>query len=159
MADDLEAFLRQAAQRRAQRKKPAAAKPAAPRAPRQPPRTPSQTPPRPQVVEAVVVPETPPSRIDSRVDTTEFQQRAGHLGEEVGLADEAMETHLHATFDHQVGTLSDGEPDGLHLGSLDAVTEEVPTVAAEIGSLLADPRSVRQAIILSEILDRPHHRW
>ncbi len=159
MADDLEAFLRQAAQRRAQRQKPAAPKPAAPRPSRQPPRAASAAPRAPQVVEAVVIPEMPPRRLETHVDTSQFQERAGHLGEEVGLADEAMEMHLHDKFDHQVGTLSDGELGSLELGSLDLPTRDIPDVAAEISALLADPGSIRKAIILSEVLNPPDFRW
>ncbi len=156
MADDLEAFLRQAAQRRSQRQKPAQPKPSPP-TPRSSSAAPRRTPP---VVEAVVVPEVVPSIVRPRVDTSGFEKRAEQLGEEVGLADEAMETHLQEKFDHQVGTLSD---DGL--GSLetsevfDPLAESRPPITGDIVAMLKNPTTVRQAILLSEVLSPPHHRW
>ncbi len=159
MADDLEAFLRQAAQRRAQRQKPAQPKPPPARPQTQPPRSPA-TPQRPPVsspvVEAVVI----PSLVQSRVDTSGFERRAEQLGEEVGLADEAMEAHLQQKFDHQVGTLSDVGHDEIESSEVfDPAGESGATAAADIVAMLKNPNTVRQAVLLSEILSPPHHRW
>ena len=159
MADDLEAFLRQAAQRRAGRKKPAPAQPAP-----QPPASaqsrrpqPARRPPpaQPQVVEATVIPE-PTSRLDMSVDTSDFERRAEHLGEEVGLADEHLETRLHDKFDHKLGALSEQGRESheeLGLSSADLAS------ANDILALIADPVSLRNAIVLSEVLAPPRHRW
>ncbi len=163
MADDLEAFLRQAAQRRAQRQKPAAPKPI-PTAPQSPPR---QAPVAPtpvrrlvEVVDAVVVPAASSPLAPTRVDTSQFERRAEQLGEEVGLADEAMEAHLHQRFDHQVGSFSEG---GLSSVDTSAPAEQLresgSSFAQEIAAMLRDPLSVRRAIVLGDILNPPTHRW
>ncbi len=163
MADDLEAFLRQAAQRRAQRKAPAATPPA-PRTPTprttQPKKTrpgPAQRAGRPtqrEVVEATVLPETS-SRLETHVDTSEFEQRAEHLGEEVGLADEHLESHLHDKFDHQMGSLE--ESGRIPAGETREAAPLTPT--DEIRQLLANANSLRDAIVLSEILSPLRPRW
>jgi hypothetical protein len=162
MADDLEAFLRQAAQRRAQRKKPAPEPPG--QAPRPAPQR--QQPPRRQPP-AARPPEGDPDLVDAEmvfdvsadeelgIDTTDFAQRAEHLGEEVGLADDQLETHLHERFDHQMGQLRGGLGS---LGSLDDTKTETPP-AENIAALLVRPQSLRKAVILSEVLNRPEHRW
>lgn len=90
----------------------------------------------------------------TRVDTAEFAQRAEHLGEEVGLADEHMEAHIAAQFDHQVGSLETGDAE---LSS--AVPGAVPFDATELMALLHNPRTVRHAVLLSEILNPLRDRW
>ena len=166
MADDLEAFLRQAAQRRAQ-KAAGAQPPAAPQrpAPATPPRAPSPPParrpaPRPapptpvraEVIEADVVPVEPVSRFKSRVDSSGIAQHAKQLGEEVGLADEHMEAHLAKSFDHQVG--SRVEPQGAPARPAAVTFDSILDVDALL-DMLTKPSSVRNAIVLSEILRRP----
>ncbi len=77
-----------------------------------------------------------------------------HLGEVVGLADEKLEAHLHATFT-PMGT-----------GTVPAVSETpaASAVAAlesseSIRRMLASPESIRDAFVLSEILRPPVDRW
>jgi hypothetical protein len=166
MADDLEAFLRQAAQRRAQRQStaPRPAAPAAPLTARLPlsvppppraPLTPTPAPPAaaPKVAPPRLTPEAQVSRVGTRVDTAGFGQRAEHLGEEVGLADEQMEAHIAQKFDHQVGSMGPGDSTqtGAEIGAL-------AFDAADLAALLKNPNSLRQAVLLSEILNPPHFR-
>jgi hypothetical protein len=168
MADDLEAFLRQAAQRRAQRqagvarpaapappppKRPLAPAPTAPapRAPLAPPPARS-TPPNPVVTAEVVrPPET--SRLGTRVNTSGFDQRAGQLGEEVGLADEHMDAHISEKFDHHVGSLDAGDAQQGGAGAGDLTFD-----VNELVAMLKEPQSLRYAVLLSEILNSPHFR-
>ncbi len=157
MADDLEAFLRQAAQRRAQRAT-AAPRPAAPgppippRAPLTPPPPKSAptkpAPPKPVVADMASPPEL--TRLGTRVNTAGLEQRAEHLGEEVALADEHMEAHLAQKFDHQVGSKGLSE-------STDATASAVVLAfdSETLAAMLANPTSLRHAILLSEILARP----
>jgi hypothetical protein len=160
MADDLEAFLRQAAQRRAARKA------AAPQAPQPARAVPPARSPEPlasrsltrqdaDIVEAVVVP-VAHERLESHVDTTQFQRRAEHLGETVGLADEQLESHLQAKFEHRLGALDDapGMP-----GEVQRPPSAAELLAREILQMLTSPHSVRKAIVLNEILSPPAHRW
>jgi hypothetical protein len=167
MADDLEAFLRQAAQRRAERKKTPARKQTRPEAqtqPAQPQRpTPQRRPSAPpddgiEIIEADAVPDDL-GRLTTHVNTSAFGRRAEHLGEEVGLADEELEARLHAKFDHRLGSLDDAPGMPGSPGSLDAAGSDIPSIAEEIANLLKQPDTVRNAIVLSEILSPPHHRW
>ncbi len=164
MADDLDAFLRQAAQRRAARKKtasprPAQRKPQPSRSPQLPSqraagRTGSARPVEAQVVEAAVVSE-PVSRLVSHVDTSEFEDRAEQLGEEVELADEHVEERLHDTFDHQIGSLEVGGG----LGAPEALDAVEASLGQQISAMLTDPESLRKAIVLADILAPPEQRW
>jgi hypothetical protein len=161
MADDLEAFLRQAAQRRAQRQttapRPAApARPSASASP--PPRVPLTPTPAPQassskVVTAQVVSTAEPSRLGTRVNTAEFEHRAEHLGEDVGLADEHMEAQIAQKFDHQVGSFGLGDA-----SQTDASGGELALDVADLVAWLRNPQMLRHAVLLSEILDPPHFR-
>jgi hypothetical protein len=177
MADDLEAFLRQAAQRRAQKaagaQQPAAPQRPAPAAQPRQPLSPQSTPPQsappqarrpttftpqskaptPEVVQAEVVPIEPVSRLKSRVDTSSISQHAGQLGEEVGLADEHMEAHLSKAFDHQIG--SQVEPQVTASQPAAAPTFDSALDVDALLGMLTRPSSVRNAIVLSEILRRP----
>ena len=146
MADDLEAFLRQAAQRRAQRQStaprpaapaapaPPAARPAAPAPPPRPPLTPTASaPPRrppPRLTPAAEV-----ARVGTRVSTAEFEQRAEHLGEEVGLADEHMDAHIAQKFDHQVGSLDLDAASPAGGGSAELTID-----AADVLAMLTEPQ-------------------
>lgn len=79
----------------------------------------------------------------------------------VDQADEAMQDHMHAVFDHQVGTLSRGERGRLQPTEPQAMPQRAPSDLdiAALAGLLSNPQSVRQAIVLNEILSRPEHRW
>jgi hypothetical protein len=78
----------------------------------------------------------------------------------VDQADEAMEDHLHAVFDHQLGSLR--RPDGSRPASEPVERVQPDLGAMEIAALvtmLRNPQTARQAMVLSEILSRPDHRW
>jgi hypothetical protein len=68
--------------------------------------------------------------------------------------------HTQQMFQHTVGHLA-----AQTSAAADADAAPSPTtppanpVAETVGALLADPRSLRQAVILNEILDRPVARW
>ena len=86
-----------------------------------------------------------------------FAERVSHLGEEVAQADEKVESHLHEVFDHDVGRMPDGYNDDKNNDDEEKVV--VPKLAYEIRELFRRPKSVRQAIVLSEVLRRPDDRW
>jgi hypothetical protein len=85
--------------------------------------------------------------------TTEYADRASHLGEEVGEADERLEEHLHEAFDHKLGTLKHED--------LDPSSDKKSSESSPQGlqQLLRTKSALRNAIILREIIDRPDHRW
>lgn len=73
------------------------------------------------------------------------------------------EAHRHDVFDHVVGSL-----DAVDHGTVPPVPPDDPgqsrqrlpaTSAAGFAALLADTGDLRRAIVLSEILQRPEHRW
>lgn len=141
MSGDIEDFLRRAAARRARR-----ATPATPAAETPPPSQP--TPPAPP---PTATPVAPPNSLD----TSKFDRRAARMTD-VEQADDKMSAHLHEKFDHQIGTLQKST-----LGEMSP--HDMPSHAdielSDIAQLLLNPQSIRQAIILREILAPPHERW
>ena len=91
--------------------------------------------------------------VTDHLDITEYADRASHLGEEVGKADERLEEHLDDAFDHKLGTLEHED--------LDSSPEEKSSESSLQGlqQLLRSQSALRNAIILREIIDRPDHRW
>jgi hypothetical protein len=79
----------------------------------------------------------------------------------VDQADEAMQEHLHAVFDHQIGSLRRREGGQLQQTESEPAPQRYQSAVAatDLISLLRDPQSVRHAIVLNEILSRPEHRW
>jgi len=117
------------------------------------------------IVQAQAIEEAPTGaavaqHVRQHLDTGAFTTRASHLTS-VDQADEAIESHLHQVFAHQVGHLSsrDAEP-SLEGQSGDAPTTPAVTVPAEfLLALLDNPQSLRSAVILNEVLQRPTERW
>jgi hypothetical protein len=97
----------------------------------------------------------------SRLDTSGFDERASQLTK-VGQAQEAMESHLQQVFGRQVGNLAaeatrtppatQDDPDAKRQG--DPLAN-----AGQLAAMLANPQSIRQAIVMNEILTRPTSRW
>lgn len=148
MSDDIEKFLRQAAAKRRNR-----------------PQADIEfiQPQKQQPIEAEIVPAQPvhdsgvSSHVQQHLDTEKFDERASHMGEHVGLADEKMEAHLHEEFDHVLGKLQDTSQ-----GVEEPSTADQPAVSltpTDIVHMFHSPHTVRQAILMSEILKRPEDRW
>lgn len=171
MSDEIAEFLRRAAQRRAEQMQQQAEQQR--RAVQQqyvPPPAPLR--PAPVVVEAEIVDDdeltpvrSPLSRVSQNVgshfDMREFDRRADEMADATEQADERMAVHLHQSFDHSLGSLG---PDAQSITA--AITPEADDqVRARVAashpllSMLRNPQSVRNAIILSELLDRPVKNW
>lgn len=88
--------------------------------------------------------------------TTEIAERVRHLGETAALADDKLEAHLHQTFDHQIGRLKKTASDTAAKPN-DPLPAELN--AAELSSRFHSLQSVREAIIMAEVLRRPVERW
>jgi len=163
MSGDIEDFLRRAAQRRAQRLQ----------TPQQPtPRR--QASPPPQILDAEVVPDGQAARpqvlrgasvsehVSEHIQAGVFDQEIAKLGQEVDREDEQMDAHLHNVFEHSLGQLGSKTAAAAE-STLDDDAQppsgQPTTQAAQLLALLSSPASVRQAIILSEILQRPEDRW
>lgn len=85
--------------------------------------------------------------------TEQIAEHTRHLGEEVDQADDKLAAHLHQVFDHQVGRLKKSATDVAAEAAADA--QRTGITAGNIAGMLLSPQSVRNAIILGEILKRP----
>lgn len=157
--DEIGEFLRRAAQRRGGQQAPA-----------QVPAT-RQTGP-PAMAQAVGPGRGPVTEVPSgedvlvhvreHLDTGDFDRRAAELGDEVAQADEQIDERLHETFDHDVGRLAGrpGEPRSDTAGEPEDRMAELPSAAAVgLAAMFSNAQNIRQAIVISEILTRPEHRW
>lgn len=129
-----------------------------------------------EIVEAQVVVAQPvepgdemESRFESSISTSDFERRAQRLGDRVEYADDAMESRLHAVFDHGLGDLSTAIADVATADVTPAPEDAESTVgkpkiaaasaASRIAGRLRSPEGMRDAIVLREILEPPEHRW
>jgi hypothetical protein len=122
--------------------------------------------PQVEVVDAELI-EQQPNRVAQSVQqhltsSQQFGQHASQLGERVGLADDTLDARLHQTFDHKLGRLAQSSGNTLP----EAPPENTDTLAASatramhpIAQLFGNALSIRNAIMLREILDRPVDRW
>lgn len=177
---EIDEFLKRAAAMRARQQ---SAQPSPPAAGRQPPPPPtgSQRPalrrmPQDEIVlDAEVVQADAVSGdqianyVSRHLDTGLFRERSSHLGEAVKSTDEAIESHLHATFEHRLGQLG-GTTSRAEDSSLDedenvasaaalAVLRRTDTATMDFQALIRSPQNLRNAIILAEILNPPRDRW
>jgi hypothetical protein len=163
---EIEQFLRRATERRGDRsgrERAGSVKPP-PKAPQKPLRDTR----REQPVDVVPIERPQLSSVSASVEKhlTErdrgFTSRAEHLADDIVRADQQMEDHLQKAFSHRVGTLPDTAPKASTTPATDTVPQVVAgisPVAAGVIAILSDPKNLRQAVVLSEILDRPEHRW
>jgi hypothetical protein len=95
----------------------------------------------------------------------EFEQRAAQLGDEVAQADDKIEAHLKEKFTHRLGTLErrSSETTATLLpapsGYAESLLPSFPLAAAGFAALLTNTDNLRQAVVLTEILQRPTSRW
>lgn len=147
LANEIDQFVKQAAQRRAEgRPQPAAQRQNVRPARAQPP------------VEAVSVQLLQP--LDEGIRTNAATERIGEPGSrrlerDVAQADENLKKHVPGVSNHRVGQLS-GAPSE-NAGESGVIVP--PAAAAGMAAMLSDPANIRQAIVLTEILQRPEHRW
>jgi hypothetical protein len=95
--------------------------------------------------------------VQRHLDTRDFQQRASAITK-VDQADEQLEQRLHQHFDHQVGTIG-GQAEAKQIAAAaSAAATATKVTAGGVYAMLKDPNSLRNAIILQEILRRPDER-
>jgi hypothetical protein len=101
--------------------------------------------------------------VDKHLSNRTITQLAEHLGDDIGRADQEMEQHLQKAFSHRVGTLSDVQKPASATGPVTdtetAVVFGATSAANAIAGMLSDPKNLRNAVILNEILRRPDERW
>lgn len=84
--------------------------------------------------------------------TQQIAQHAQRLGSEVDLADDKLDARLHQTFDHALGQLKKTA------SSTAAQPHAAPApdvTVSELLSMLRTPGSIREAVVMAEILRRP----
>jgi len=152
MARDIEEFLRRAAERRKQQLQERQQPPA---------QRPSQR--LQEVVSEVEVVQAspPPPRkkqvsepVRHNINTSDIAEHAELLGERIQNVDERVADRLGEKFDREVAGLNDGKrvTDQLHSSSRG---ETGHSVSDELIQMLSSPQTLRQAILVSEILRRP----
>jgi hypothetical protein len=87
--------------------------------------------------------------------TQNMAQKASRLGDRIVAEDQQFDVQLKAKFDHTVGTLAGS--------AVPSTAEQTPppndSPAAQLATLLANPSSMQQAVLVNEILRRPSDRW
>jgi len=131
-----------------------------------PPRPAARRPVQP-VVEAEVIPDGPEAEdvathVSQHITTAEIAQHTAGLGTEVRQTDSKVQAHLQSKFDHRVASI-DARSGVAARGGVSARPTDKgprrPAAASELVQMLRDPKSIRQAFVLSEIFQRPEERW
>jgi len=86
--------------------------------------------------------------VASHLSSKQMIEHAKHLGEQVVLSEERLESRLHQKFDHQLGSLKQQKK------STAPAAREL-SAAEEVVELLKKPGGMRQLVIAQEILRRP----
>jgi hypothetical protein len=88
-------------------------------------------------------------------------RRVSTLSSSLEKADEQEEARVHNVFDHTLGQFGGGiaADDAEQPSSQPGAAALPASAAAGLAVMLADRANVRTAIVLSEILQRPEHRW
>jgi hypothetical protein len=160
LADEIEDFLKRASQRR----RATGSRPAAPIP------LPAAEAPTRRLVQADLIPmegapESVAAHVRDHLSSAKFAPVSQQLGREVTQIDGKIERHLLEKFDHRLGRLAGmgGESASAQTAvDLEAPRQGAavaPLAAANLAAVLANPASLRQAILLSEVLNRPESRW
>jgi hypothetical protein len=97
--------------------------------------------------------------VRDRLDTSKFGQRAEQLGDLVEASEQQFQEHVQEKFSHDLGRLGQsGTADAAGPGQTLAAPASLDAPASALAELLRRPESMRQAIILQEILRRPSER-
>ncbi|HMO15403.1 MAG TPA: hypothetical protein PKD64_15080 [Pirellulaceae bacterium] len=171
MARDIEEFLRQAAQRRQERLRQQQMAGQQP-----PPAQPVQPPPqvKPQVRKWQKTPpiqRVPPLQyieaeddrsqvplqqrhVQTTIDTSEISQKVELLGERIEVVNQLVDSRIQNKFDNpDLGSLGFGERVSEGAEPVEAKVES--NIVADLLSAFRNPRDVRNAILLTEVLKRP----
>lgn len=153
MARDIEDFLRKAAQRRAQAQQAANQARGGPQQPIQRQRPPAPPNRDPDIVinAEVIDPQVVEQPLGNQLSEgrTSLESRLEHT-------DEMVDAHIHEKFDHKLGSLTQQKKPtpGAHTSD-----SNINRTASKLIQLIREPESLRAAILLKEVLERPEHRW
>jgi hypothetical protein len=155
--NEIEEFLR----RKAQRPMPQSPRPAQVQQP-----LPAAAPVQAEAVAQQRVGGQVSEHVEKYLDEQDFSRRGVELGKEVAQADQQINQRLRQKFDHRVSQLAavPGEaaapPVAYEPPDLVGTAADIPaSFATGLLDLVSDPESLRQAIVLNEILRRPEERW
>jgi hypothetical protein len=155
LAEEIEGFLRQAGVGRPPARKQ-----------RNPPQPSGGAPPRrgraeaaPQAV--VVVEEAGETSVAEHVRQRMAPRLRSDLGKGVAEAEKKFDAQLRGDFEHRVGTLSAplSETSPAAQAGITPTTAAPDVPLAGLVAALANPATLRQAVVLNEILQRPERRW
>jgi hypothetical protein len=113
-----------------------------------------------EVLEAVPLREAVSQHVAQHLDPSSIRRHTAQLGAELAQEEAKHQSELREKFGHKLGRLSSTKPATAGAPAASQVTNlAVPTRAGDLAQLLRSPASIRQAILLNEILARPEHRW
>lgn len=97
--------------------------------------------------------ETIADHVRDSIVVSDVTENASHLGEKVGLADEKLEARLER-FDHKIGDLEGMS--SIEEGRVETKGSDKSHLAVSLLELFKQPQTIRQSILISEILKRPN---
>ena len=117
-------------------------------------------------IDVVPEPASVAEHVRQRVPEHKFGDLRSDVGQRLARTVEVVEERVHEVFDHEVSRLEGTPGESAYAAQAeeaetpeDRVTALPQTAAAGLAAMLAEPTSLRQAIVLTEILQRPEHRW
>lgn len=162
---EIEQFLKRASERRGekqQREKPQRQFPQSPSSDRPRSQNEPPKPPREKREQRDKRPEfgSVAASVEQHLGSRNFDQREKKLAEDVVRAEAQLEQHVQQTFSGRLGNLSsDTDTTGPLTDVQTEAIDDRTQVAKELAASLANPQSIKQAIMLHEILMRPIDRW
>lgn len=145
MSDDLEKFLQRAAQRRRQRVEPSIVIIDEQNADVVEPEIVE-----PEIVRPSLASESVGDHVHSHIAPDPFGDSTEEMGDNIEDAHQEMDDHIHEVFDHKLGNLRTQKVDDPHLISDDAAKQTFE--AHWLADMLQNPETLRQAIVLNEIM-------
>jgi hypothetical protein len=104
--------------------------------------------------------------VQHRMTSPKFGQVGSQLGQEVVQENQQFEQRLQSVFHHQVSQLANvggeaAKPQNAELPTMaaDRVAAAPAVAASNLAALFGDPTTLRQVILIGEILHRPEERW
>ena len=89
--------------------------------------------------------------VKRHIDVSDVADHGDYLAEDIEQSDERLEAHLDQVFDHDVGKLGAGK------SATDELVRDKKTnsAASDLFDLMQNIKTVRQSILVAEILKRP----
>lgn len=100
--------------------------------------------------------------VQQHLGERKFEQRESRLADDVVRAEQQLAQHVDQAFSNRLGTLAAADaaaPQPAEVVAAAVVSDDSNSMARALAGLLVNQQSLRQAILLKEILDRPVDRW